>query len=108
MFFHFDIFHKCALIHMVLLIICGSAAVINMKINIQYHKLEECEGFPHFNERFFDQEMDKKQSKIKDPYQDKMDKRSRYSSNEMTDVDFDDHKYQEYPKNEGSDTMDSI
>jgi hypothetical protein len=79
-----------------------------MKINIQYHKLEECEGFPHFNERFFEQEMDKKQSEIKDPYQDKMDKRSRYSSNEMTDVDFDDHKYQEYPKNEGSDTMDSI
>lgn len=108
MFHKFEIFHKCAMIHMILLIICGSAAIINMKINVQYHKLEECDGFPHFNERFFDQEMDKQQSKIQDPYKYKKDMRSRHSSDEMTDVDFGDHKYQEYPKSEGSNTMDSI
>lgn len=108
MFHKFEIFHKCSIIHFVLLAICGTAAVINLKTNIRYHKLEECEGFPHFNERFFDQEMDRQQSKIKDPYQDKMDTRIRHSSDEMTDIDFGDRKYQEYPKNNGSDTMDSI
>lgn len=108
MFHKFHVFHKCAIIHLILLIICGTAALINLKINVQYHKLEESDGFPQFNERFFDQEMDKRQSAIKDPYQDKIDRNSKYSSEAMTDIDFDDKKYTEYPKSEGSGTMDSI
>ncbi|MCR5600437.1 MAG: hypothetical protein K6G33_06845 [Ruminococcus sp.] len=108
MFHKFNIFHKCAVIHLVLLVICGAAAVINLKINIQYHKLEASDGFPHFNERFFDQEMDTQQSKIKDPYQDKIDRNRKYSSDEMTDIDFNDQKYKEYPKHDGPDTMDSL
>jgi len=108
MFHKFNIFHKCSIIHMILLVICGVAAFINLKINVQYHKLEESDGFPQFNERFFDQEMDKRQSEIKDPYQDKIDRNSKYSSDSMTDIDFDDKKYTEYPKKDDSDTMDSI
>ena len=108
LFHHFDIFHKCSIVHFILLLICSIAAIINLKINVQYHKLESCDGFPHFNERFFDQEMDKQQSKIKDPYQDKIDRNKKYSSDAMTDIDLDTAKYNEYPKSEGSGTMDSL
>ena len=72
--------------HLVLLAIVGTAAVINLKINITYHKLEEADGFPQFNERFFDQEMDIKQYGIKDPYQQMIDDRKRTASDSMSDV----------------------
>jgi hypothetical protein len=108
LFHHFDIFHKCSIIHFILLLICSIAAIINLKINVQYHKLEASDGFPHFNERFFDQEMDKQQSKIKDPYQDKIDKNRKYSSDAMTDIALNEDIVREYDHSNEKNTMDSI
>lgn len=86
LFYDFNIFGKFSIMHLVLLAIVGTAAVINLKINITYHKLEEADGFPQFNERFFDQEMDIKQYGIKDPYQQMIDDRKRTASDSMSDV----------------------
>ena len=86
LFYDFNIFGKFSIMHLVLLAIVGTAAVINLKINITYHKLEEADGFPQFNERFFDQEMDIKQYGIKDPYQQMIDDRKRSASDSMSDV----------------------
>lgn len=86
LFYDFDIFGKFSMMHLVLLIVCGTAAVINLKINIDYHKLEEADGFPQFSERFFEQEMDIRQGKIKDPYQQMIDDRKRTASDTMSDV----------------------
>lgn len=108
LFHKFDIFHKCSIVHFILLVICTVAAVINMKINLNYHKLETCDGFPHFNERFFDQEMDKKQSEIKDPYQDKIDRNKKYSSDAMTDILLNENNLNEYDHSNEKNTMDSI
>ncbi|WP_028514179.1 hypothetical protein [Ruminococcus flavefaciens] len=86
LFYDFNIFGKFSMIHLVLLAIVGTAAVINLKINVTYHKLEEADGFPQFNERFFDQEMDIRQYGIKNPYQQMIDDRKRTASDSMSDV----------------------
>lgn len=86
LFYDFNIFGKFSMMHLVLLAIVGTAAVINLKINMTYHKLEAADGFPQFNERFFEQEMDIRQGKIKDPYQQMIDDRKRTASDTMTDV----------------------
>lgn len=86
LFYDFDIFNKCALLHLVLLGFVVTAAVINLKLNITYHKLEAADGFPQFNERFFDQEMDRKQYGIKNPYQQAIDERKKTASDTMLDL----------------------
>ncbi|MDD7517641.1 hypothetical protein [Ruminococcus flavefaciens] len=105
--YKFNVLNKCALIHLILLIICGTAAIINLKINITYHKLEESDVFPHFNERFFDQEMDKRQYGIKDPYQLKMEKLQKNASSDMSDVSVADLKERSNSEN-NSGYMDGI
>ena len=86
LFYDFNIFGKFSVMHLVMLAIVGTAAVINLKINITYHKLEASDGFPQFNERFFEQEMDIRQGRIKDPYQQMIDDRRRTASDTMTDI----------------------
>ncbi|MCR4795937.1 MAG: hypothetical protein K5898_12380 [Ruminococcus sp.] len=86
LFHDFKVLTKCFWFHLVLFIIVGTAAFINLKINMTYHKLEACDGFPHFNERFFDQEMDRHQRDIKDPYQQKIDSLKRSAADEMSDI----------------------
>ncbi|WP_295067772.1 hypothetical protein [Ruminococcus sp.] len=86
LFHDFQVLTKCFWIHLVLFVIVGTAALINLKVNMTYHKLENCDGFPHFNERFFDQEMDRHQYGIKDPYQEKIDSLKRHNPNEMSDL----------------------
>ena len=86
LFYDFNIFGKFSVMHLVMLAIVGTAAVINLKINITYHKLEASDGFPQFNERFFEQEMDIRQGKIKDPYQQMIDDRRKTASDTMTDI----------------------
>lgn len=100
----FRVLTKCFWIHLVMFIIVGIAAVINLKINMTYHKLEACDGFPHFNERFFDQEMDRHQYEIKDPFQHKIDSMKNKTSNEMTDLVLPDS----IPNSDSSGTMDEI
>ena len=86
LFYDFNIFGKFSVMHLVLLAIVGTAAVINLKINADYHKLEAADGFPQFNERFFEQEMDIRQYGIKDPYQQILDDRKRTASDAMADI----------------------
>ena len=107
LFYDFNIFGKFSLMHIVLLAIVVTAAVINLKINVDYHKLEEADGFPQFNMRFFEQEMDIIQSGIKDPYQQMMDDRKRNASDSMADIEFPQNNA-ETPQEHGSGTMDSI
>lgn len=84
--FKFNIAGKCSWIHLVMAVIEGSLAAWNIFTNITYHKLEEADGFPQFNERFFEQEMDKRGSAIKDPYQLELERRMRTASDAMSDV----------------------
>ena len=104
LFHDFRVLTKCFWIHLVMFIIVGIAAVINLKINMTYHKLETCDGFPHFNERFFDQEMDRHQYDIKDPYQEKIDSLKRSNPNEMSEISLPDS----LPETGRSGTMDEI
>lgn len=104
LFHDFRVLTKCFWIHLVLFIIVGTAALINLKVNMTYHKLETCDGFPHFNERFFDQEMDRHQYGIKDPYQEKIDALKRNNSSEMSDLVLPDS----IPDSGSSGTMDEI
>ncbi|EWM52908.1 hypothetical protein [Ruminococcus flavefaciens] len=85
-FFKFRIMGKCSVGHLIILLIIGSVAVLNFITNMTYHKLEEADGFPQFNERFFDQEMDIRQSRIKDPFQAEMERRQRTASDSMADI----------------------
>ena len=104
LFHDFQVLTKCFWIHLVLFCIVGTAALINLKVNMTYHKLEGCDGFPHFNERFFDQEMDRHQYGIKDPYQQKVDNFQRTASDEMSDIVLPDS----IPNSGSSGTMDEI
>ncbi|SEH57097.1 hypothetical protein SAMN02910265_01538 [Ruminococcus flavefaciens] len=104
LFHDFKVLTKCFWIHLVLFVIVGTAALINLKVNMTYHKLETCDGFPHFNERFFDQEMDRHQYGIKDPYQQKVDNFQRTASDEMSDIVLPDS----IPNSGSSGTMDEI
>ena len=108
LFYDFNIFGKFSIMHFVLLAIVGTAAVINLKINITYHKLEEADGFPQFNERFFEQEMDIRQGKIKDPYQQMIDDRKRTASDSMSDVTIPQNSPDGYTENKKPSTMDEI
>ena len=45
LFYDFDIFSKFSLMHMVLLAVIVTTAVINLRMNVIYHKLEESDGF---------------------------------------------------------------
>lgn len=85
-FFKFMSVKYCFWIHLVVLVLGASAAVVNLVTNRTYHKLETSEGFPHFNERFFEQEMDRNQYSIKNPYQQKLEGMKRTSSDAMDDI----------------------
>ena len=84
--FKFNIISKCFWIHLIFALIIAAVAVFNIFTNITYHKLEAADGFPHFNERMFDQEMDRRQYGIKDPYQQQMEERMRTASDTMSDI----------------------
>ena len=48
--------------------VCILCAVLNVLANKKYQWLEQQDGFPYFNVRYRDQEIDKTQWNIKDPY----------------------------------------
>ncbi len=54
--------------------------------NTKYAYLKEQPGFPHFNERRFDQEFDKQQRGIKDEFQMKYERLQKTSTDEMSDI----------------------
>lgn len=106
--FKFNIAGKCGWLHLIMALIEGSLAVWNMVTNIAYHKLEAADGFPHFNERFFEQEMDIRGSAIKDPYQQKMEDRMRTASDAMNDAGASGQELSRYTEVHTPSEMDSI
>ena len=106
--FKFNIAGKCGWIHLVMTLIVGAMAVWNIRTNIAYHKLEAADGFPHFNERFFEQEMDIRGSAIKDPYQQQMENRMRTASDAMSDVGSSGQELSKYTEVHTPSEMDSI
>ncbi|HNZ97936.1 hypothetical protein [Ruminococcus sp.] len=106
--FKFNIAGKCGWIHLVMTLIVGAMAVWNIRTNIAYHKLEAADGFPHFNERFFEQEMDIRGSAIKDPYQQQMEDRMRTASDAMSDVGSSGQELSKYTEVHTPSEMDSI
>ena len=108
LFYDFNIFGKFSLMHLVLLAIVGTAAVINLKINMTYHKLEEADGFPQFNERFFEQEMDIRQYGIKNPYQQMIDDRKKTASDSMSDVALPTDRFDGYIEEHKPNSMDEL
>ncbi|WP_028519487.1 hypothetical protein [Ruminococcus flavefaciens] len=106
--FKFNIAGKCGWLHLIMALIEGSLAVWNMVTNIAYHKLEEADGFPHFNERFFEQEMDIRGSAIKDPYQQKLEDRMRTASDAMNDAGASGQELSRYTEVHTPSEMDSI
>ncbi|MBR4023214.1 MAG: hypothetical protein IKI94_11625 [Ruminococcus sp.] len=80
----------------------------NLWANIVYHKLEEAEGFPHFNERFTEYEEEKLQRKIMDKYEISMRERMKTSTDTMGGVDYSNDILEENISTHKSDMMDSI
>lgn len=54
--------------------------------NKEYHYLENQFGFPYFNERFEEQNIDTRQREIKDEYQQNYERYMKTSSSDMSDI----------------------
>ncbi|MBR5682003.1 MAG: hypothetical protein IKW96_01805 [Ruminococcus sp.] len=85
-YFKFDSVGYTSRIHLGLLLVILIIVTVNMKTNRTFHKLEEADGYPNFNERFFEQDMTSRQMKISDPYQEKFDALRKTASSEMTEI----------------------
>jgi len=107
-YFKFDSIGYTTKIHMVLLIIILIIVFVNMKTNIVFHKLEEADGYPHFNERFFEQNMNSIQFAIKDPYKEQFEKLKQTATNEMTELHIREEKLCAHDDNYRNDYMDDV
>ena len=70
-----------AVLNSILLTLTIIASLLNIIANYHYHKLENCEGFPYFSERFDDQD-DKYKNKI-DVYEENFKRITENSSDKM-------------------------
>lgn len=71
-----------------LFFLCVLCTVINIFANKKYRWLEQQDGFPYFNMRFRNQEFDKCQWNIKDPYTVQLEeiKKNNNNSDHMDDI----------------------
>ncbi len=67
-------------------VLCIIVSALNIKANLTYHFLEEQYGFPHFNERFAQQDVDIFQDKILDRFTINMREIQKNSSDSMDDL----------------------
>ena len=110
-YLRFFIFHSveyCEKIHFVLLMIVLLTAALNMYTNLTYHKLEKADGFPNFSEIFFEQEKDRIQSGIKDPYRVRMEEKMKTASNTMSDVAATGEELEKYHREPTASDMDDV
>ncbi len=89
-------------------VICVVVSVMNLKANITYHWLEEQEGFPHFNERFQEQEIGRFEWEHKNPYERQADRRKKTESDAMNDIDLSDQQLEESVIEHKPSDMDSL
>lgn len=107
-YFKFDSIGYTFKIHLFLLAVILVIVVINMAANIVYHRLEEADGFPHFSERFYDQDMDRKQAAIKDPYQTEFERLKKSASDSMSELTAPDDEIDEYIDDYRNNFMDDV
>ncbi len=67
-------------------VVCIAVSVMNIRANIIYHQLEEEQGFPHFNERFMEQEEERFQRGILDKYEMQMQQRMKTATDKMDEL----------------------
>lgn len=82
----FDIVPLSFYVGAVYSVLCGIVSALNIKANLTYHFLEEQYGFPHFNERFTQQDEDIFQDKILDKFTMNMREIQKNSSDSMDDL----------------------
>jgi hypothetical protein len=107
-YFKFDSVGYTSRIHLGLLMIILIIVAVNMKTNRTFHELEEADGYPNFNERFFEQDMTSRQMNIRDPYQEKFDSLKKTASNEMTGLTVESGKLAEHGNNYRNEYMDDV
>ena len=107
-YFKFDSIGYTSRIHLLLLVIILITAAINMKTNRTFHELETADGYPHFNERFFEQDMDSRQMNIQDPYQEKFDRLKQTAADQMTELTLKNEKLDARVDNYRNDYMDDV
>lgn len=69
--------------------ICAITVILSLatiSCNKEYHYLENQFGFPYFNERFEEQNIDTRQREIKDEYQQNYERYMKTSSSDMSDI----------------------
>ena len=72
-------------INAIILALSVIAAVITTLTNAKYHYLEQCEGFPYFNERF--EESENLRNSGRDIYQEKYEEiKNKHKSDKMDDI----------------------
>lgn len=70
-------------------LICAMTVILSLTTvlcNKEYHYLENQFGFPYFNERFEEQNIDTRQREIKDEYQQNYERYMKTSSSDMSDI----------------------
>lgn len=70
-------------------LICAMAIILSIataSCNKEYHYLENQFGFPYFNERFEEQNINTRQREIKDEFQQNYERIIKNSSSEMDDI----------------------
>lgn len=71
----------------IVFIISVILSIATASVNKEYHYLEKQFGFPYFNERFEEQNLDTRQRDIKDEYQQNYERYMKNSSPDMNDID---------------------
>ena len=107
-YFKFDSIGYTSRIHLFLLVIILLIAAVNMKTNYTFHKLEKEDNYPHFNERFFEQDMNSKQITIQDPYKQHFDKLKQAATDQMTELTLKNEKLDEHVDNYRNNYMDDV
>ena len=107
-YFKFDSIGYTYKIHLGVLLIILIIVAINMKTNHTFHELEEADGYPNFNERFFDQDMTSRQIRIRDPYQEKFDNLKKTASDQMTELTVKSRKLNAHEDNHKNEYMDDV
>ena len=107
-YFKFDSIGYTSRIHLLLMIIILIIVLVNLKTNMTFHKLEQEDGYPHFNERFFEQNMKSRQMAIKDPYQQQFEKLKLTAADQMTELTLKNEKLDDHVDNYRNDYMDVV
>ena len=107
-YFKFDSVRYSTPIHLFLLAVFAVIGAVNIKTNIVLHMLEKADGYPHFSERYFEQDMTSRQLAIQDPYQRQFEELKRTASDSMSDLPAVSAELEKHTDDHRSDYMDDV